>query len=76
MSYARFGSDSDVYVYDSGFLVCCGCVIQDTSHFKTARLMLEHLNQHTKLGHRVPDYTIEEIKEDYPDLDLDLTHDE
>lgn len=31
MSYARFGSDSDVYVYmdTRDVLVCCGCCLQD-----------------------------------------------
>ncbi len=71
MSYARWGLDSNVYVYEgSGGIACCGCSLsQDSQIFKTARLALNHLEEHLKAGELVPDYTIEEIKQDHPDLD-------
>lgn len=71
MSYARWGSDSNVYVYEgSGGIVCCGCSLNENSQiYATARLALNHLEEHLKAGELVPNYTIEEIKQDHPDLD-------
>lgn len=81
MSYARFGcDDSDVYVYAScsGGIDCCGCAIYDGDivKIKTSGFMIEHLNNHRAAGHTVPDYTYEEILDDYPDLTAVITGDE
>lgn len=83
MSYARFGWDnSDVYVFEhvSGFIQCCGCHLTKDNpdelfgfaDLKTARLALEHLDEHVKAGDTVPASTFERIKEDHPDLDAEI----
>ena len=77
MSYARFGFDSDVYVFQTcgGDLVCCACKLPENENladwpsFCTAREALDHLQAHIETGHSVPDYTIEEIKADFPNMD-------
>lgn len=63
MSYARFGSDSDVYVFlnVSGYFECCGCeLLTDTmsATFKTTDEMVTHLREHIAAEHAVPDFTI------------------
>lgn len=66
VSYVRWGqNDSDVYVFfhvamnDRGpFLNCCGCGIQDTADFWTTQEMVDHLNEHVKIGDVVPSYVI------------------
>ena len=80
MSDARFGFDSDVYVFQTcgSDLVCCDCRLLQSENsenwpsFCTAREALEHLKTHTEAGHRVPDYTIEQIKADFTNLDLHI----
>lgn len=82
MSYARFGPDSDVYVFQTCglLLACCDCRLREIeatipwASFSTAREALDHLKRHIDAGHKVPDYTIEEIKEDFPDLDLQIAN--
>lgn len=71
MSYARWGSDSNVYVYEGDVgIVCCDCSLNQGSQiYATARLALNHLEEHLKAGQLVPDYTIEELKQDHPNLD-------
>jgi hypothetical protein len=76
MSYARFGAnDSNVYVYDSvnGGIVCCGCALTNEAGaihtFDTSGKILAHLDKHRAKGDLVPDYTYEEIVEDYPNPD-------
>lgn len=81
MSYARFGcDDSDVYVYADvrGGITCCGCGICDGSivNLQTSGQMVEHLDAHRAKGHLVPNFTYEEILEDYPDLTAVITGDE
>ena len=65
MSYARFTSDSDVYVFEhvEGGYECCGCIL-DMSSFrcKTILEMLCHLEYHKNAGHEVPDYCIDQLK--------------
>ena len=78
MGYADFEIDSDVHVYlDGSLLVCSDCWLNDQSQtFDTSRLALNHLEEHTKAGHQVTDYTIEAIKDDFPNLDLVIKADE
>jgi len=69
MAFARFGDDSNVYVYYhvGGFFDCCGCWMPG-SQFKTKEEIIAHLQKHIEAGDKVPDYTIEEIEEcDYCD---------
>lgn len=75
MSYARFGDDSNVYFYQGDGLICSACRFAEAWHsvsFNTARAAIDHLEKHIDAGDKVPDYTIKEIKEDFPDLDLPL----
>lgn len=60
MSYARFGDDSDVYVFIDGEtlrLECCACLLRERlGHFqcRTRVQMLAHLEKHRAKGHKVP----------------------
>lgn len=72
MSYARWGADSDVYVFVSvyGGIECCGCKMGDGSPiFDTSREILDHLEEHRNKQHLVPDYLIDSLIADYPNLD-------
>ena len=67
MSYARFGYDSDVYVFlsVSGHLECCACRLASTTQiFASTDAMLAHLSAHADLGDRVPADTISDLKHD------------
>jgi hypothetical protein len=74
VSYARFGDDSDVYVFMAvtGHLECCGCRLlpmstdgdpdaQDCFYSTTA--LIDHLRKHQAEGHRVPDRTFARLEE-------------
>lgn len=76
MSYARFGPDSDVYVYldaATGALHCCGCSIvrprprsgDDREHLcfyaETPDHMVDHLTGHVDAGELVPDETLRKL---------------
>lgn len=80
MSYARFGSDSHVYVYarTGGGIDCCRCAIYDGDivNVATSGHMIAHLDNHRAAGHLVPDYTYEQINTDYPDWTAIITGDE
>ena len=62
MSFARFGPDSDVYVYQckEGF-ECCGCWLSQDWIHPTASAIIDHLGKHKKAGHRVPQDAINEL---------------
>ena len=59
MSYARFGEDSNVYVYliDDGWLTCSSRHDEDFYAESTAE-MVEHLEAHKAAGDLVPDDVI------------------
>jgi hypothetical protein len=64
VSYCRFGwNGSDVYVYESAEgICCCGCWLSEESvYFDTPELTIEHLIEHRKAGHFVPEYAIAEL---------------
>lgn len=70
MSYCRFGWDnSDVYVYVGGpgptAIQCCGCHISEQWVYTDVVEFLEHLEEHRKVGHTVPDYVASEIVSDW-----------
>lgn len=56
MSYARFGDDSDVYVYADvgGYVACCGCILGDKWDFHSPAEIVSHLQEHVSVGHKVP----------------------
>ena len=66
MSYARFTSDSDVYVFRHvGGYECCGCHLKEpwgSFRCKTIPEMLCHLEEHKNVGDEVPDYCINQLK--------------
>ncbi|OLC10195.1 MAG: hypothetical protein AUH39_02680 [Chloroflexi bacterium 13_1_40CM_67_9] len=74
MSYARFGPDSDVYVYAStaGGVECCRCrFIAETQEPPRNNAvmvdedeMIAHLKKHRRAGHRVPNEAFEELRAD------------
>jgi hypothetical protein len=66
VSYCRFGPESDVYVYEScsGGWECCFCGIGPSANFPSRTQMLDHLDQHVKAGHKVPDYAIARLREE------------
>lgn len=58
MSWTRFASDSDVYVFENngGYIECCGCrLVRPDPMVNTVEEMLQHLEQHRAAGHKVPD---------------------
>jgi hypothetical protein len=66
VSYARFGKDSDVYVFLSveGPLECCACALEPESEcFDSTDAMLAHLREHVDAGHKVPDRTFARLEE-------------
>lgn len=82
MSYARWGEESDVYIFEhvAGYIQCCGCQMTKTSdkelfgfaNLKTARKALEHLDAHVANGDKVSPSTFEKIKKEHPDLDAEI----
>lgn len=70
MSYARFGENSDVYVYAhyAGYVQCCGCLLGDWWNFDTAEEIATHMDEHVSAGHKVPAGLTESST--YPDDDF------
>lgn len=78
MAYARFGKDSDVYVYLSitDKYVCCSCALQEDAtvydgyrlwpdtNMDTPEQVIEHLREHVGAGHRVPDRAFERLEKE------------
>jgi hypothetical protein len=83
MSFARFSDSSDVYIFEhvSGYIQCCGCSIAKPkddneifgfafANLKTPREALLHLDKHIDVGDKVPTWTFQLIRDEYPDLDV------
>lgn len=68
MSYCRFAWDnSDVYVYGgSNGIVCCGCSLTPDRWPETEDPleMVGHLLEHRRAGHTVPQYAIDELRDE------------
>lgn len=78
MAFARFTSDSDVYVFPTTcsqcgehLYECCACQLQptregnsfrDSIHFADPEQIAGHLLTHREAGHKVPDYALEDIR--------------
>lgn len=69
MSYARFlEENSKVYCYEDfmGKYHCCGCLLREElsltlTRFETLKELREHLEEHVKAGHKVPESAFEQI---------------
>jgi len=63
VAYARFGEDSDVYVFPNpqGRLECCDCDLGGVREFDSTQAMIDHLAEHRAAGHKVPDYIEPEL---------------
>lgn len=64
MSYARFGDDSDVYVFRSSTTWhCCGCKINNEPNveFPSLEALAAHMIDHRAAGSQVPDYLFDRI---------------
>ncbi len=64
MSYARWGGNSDVYVYAhyQGHVECCGCVLGDASlntRLHSAEAVVAHMREHVATGDRVPAHLLD-----------------
>lgn len=72
MAFARFGADSGVYIFERSDRIidgehvkaCWNCALLIGSgehHFETTSLglMISHVEQHRKAGHRIPEHLIE-----------------
>lgn len=75
MSYARFGQDSDVYVYArtavrASFEYVCAHPPPDGEHVRATPVeMLEHLKAHRQAGDKVPDYALARLKEEQEEVE-------
>ena len=70
MAYARFGEDSDVYIYLhlNNNYICCNCGLNANKDFdcQTPKQMIAHLIQHhIKLKHKIPKHTMYRLQEEY-----------
>jgi hypothetical protein len=66
MSYCRFSSDSDVYLYLSvhGWYGCCACGLADDVRLKTAKEAIDHLAEHVAAGDAVPESAFDRLLEE------------
>ncbi len=75
MSYCRFHRDwpgipdSDVYVYEhvDGWFECCMCRLREANDdhcADTPGQMVEHLLEHRRAGHAVPEYALVALVDD------------
>ena len=66
MSYCRLGEDSDIYVIQSGDTwCCCGCMRGDElagTEFDTLAELKLHLEEHVRLGDKVPEYAMARVR--------------
>ena len=70
MSYARFGKDSDVYVYESDYgWECCGCALETSFTAESPQEMIDHLKEHQVEGHKVPQYALDRLKDEAEESD-------
>jgi hypothetical protein len=65
VSYARWSTDSDVYVYAAvgGGFICEDCPRDSLHRCATAREMIEHLLGHRAKGDLVPESALEALRE-------------
>ena len=72
MSYARF-SEGDIYLYPGGSppWICCNCKLmpevedpddREYTHINSLQETFQHVIEHRKAGHLVPDRCIKRLK--------------
>ena len=59
MSYARWGTDSDIYLFAhaGGFVQCCGCFLLigwESKDLHSSEEVVAHMQEHVDNGHLVP----------------------
>lgn len=70
MSYARFGADSDVYIFVAiDGICCCGCSKSGSQTFPTTAAAIAHLHEHIAQGDIVPDDVIPALLADATEND-------
>lgn len=69
MSYCRWATDSDVYVYEhvAGYFVCCLCSLEDRDDrddavMTTRSETIAHLAEHAAAGETVPPSATERLR--------------
>jgi hypothetical protein len=74
VAYARFGEDSDVYVFSTGRgLLCMRCALGPDFTAKTTAAMIVHLGDHRTAGHKVPDDAISDLLEGQEENDAEFS---
>lgn len=72
MSYCRWDTDSDIYLYHSidNQYVCCGCKLIDKGFAcNDIPTMLKHLDAHRAADHDVPQRAIDRLKRELENID-------
>lgn len=70
MSYARWSSDSDIYLFQTveGKYECCAYMLAeiewDSHVMNNIQETIEHVNEHISVGHKVPQYAIDRLYEE------------
>ena len=67
MAYARFGRESDLYVYEQADgIVCLRCKLNEsgTTITTTRSEMLRHREEHRRAGDKVPEHAFDELRAD------------
>ena len=75
MAYSRF-FDSDIYIYAhvDGYIECCACWLNEnldeyslfglSEKIDTDEKLIDHLEEHAKAGHDMPEDLLQDILED------------
>jgi hypothetical protein len=83
VSWARFGSNSEVYIFEDvrGGITCCACSLEEKVNGYHAdfncdddRTMHWHVIEHAKSGHLIPDYLRERIQDESTDIPWPKRH--
>ena len=77
MRYCRFSEESDVYMHANMFggITCCSCLLNlveggifnRSQCFLSPHTALDHLQEHAEAGHLVPQYAIDQLKQEIRD---------
>lgn len=67
MAYVRWSENSDVYIYHdvSDVIVCCACKLESgIDSFGKRSKVIDHIEEHRRAGHLVPEYVDEILREE------------